>query len=85
MQDTLHVQWDHDYYLCRSFTIYLDGAAVPKCTNITALDCTMVIGNLDAGVMYEVKVVATESDTEPIEASEMIATLEPIMVQNAGM
>lgn len=73
-QDTLYVKWDHDYYLCRNFTIYLNGAAIRECTNITALECT--IRNLDTGVIYEVRVVATEFDIEPIEASEISATLD---------
>lgn len=84
LRNTLNVQWDHDYYLCRNFTIYLNGTVVHGCTNITALNCT--IGNLGAGMMYEVRVVATESDTEPIEATTLITTtLDQVMAPNAGM
>ena len=79
MQNTLYAQWKHDYYLCRNFTVYLDDTAVPGCTNITALNCT--IENLDTGMLYEVRVVATEFGIEPAEASVMIA----VQGQNAGM
>ena len=72
--NTLHVQWKHDYYLCRNFTIYLDDTAVPECTNITALNCT--IRNLNDGVQYEVKVAATELDTKPVTISQNVTTLD---------
>ena len=78
-QDTITVKWNHDYYLCRNFTIYLNDNAVPECTNITALNCT--IENLDTGMLYEVRVVATEFGIEPAEASVMIA----VQGRNAGM
>ena len=74
MRNTLHVHWDHAYYLCRKFAIYLNDTAVPECTNITALNCT--IGSLNDGVQYLVKVVATELDTEPIETPQIIAMLD---------
>ena len=74
MQSTLYVKWDHDYYLCRRFTVYLNGSAVPECTNITALNCT--IKNLNYGVQYLVQVVATESDTEPIKTPQTAIVLK---------
>ena len=74
MQNTLNVQWDHDYYLCRNFTVFLNDTAVPECTNITALNCA--IRNLDAAVGSEVTVVATESDTKPINISLTVTALD---------
>ena len=74
MRNTLHVHWDHDYYLCRKFTVYLDHTAVQECTNITALNCA--IGSLNDGVQYLVKVIATELDTETIETPQIIAMLD---------
>lgn len=79
MWNALDVQWDHDFHLCRSFIIYLNDTAVPGCTNVTALSCT--IRNLVAGAQYVVRVVAMESDIEPIDISQTAATLEA----NAGM
>lgn len=81
-ENMLDIQWDHDFHLCRNFTIYLNDTAVPYCTNITALNCT--IRDLDTGETYDVAVVATETDTVPIEAS-MIAMLPPKMDPNTGM
>ena len=79
-QDMITVKWDHDYYLCRNFTVILDDTVVPGCSNITALNCT--IRNLDIGKVYEViTVVSTESCTNSIESSGTIAMLDP----NAGM
>ena len=80
-QDTITVEWNHDYYLCRNFTIYLDDTAVPECTNITALNCTWSIENLDTGMPTEVKVVVTGFGIEPAEASVMIG----VQGQNSGM
>ena len=74
MRNTLHVQWIHDYYLCRKFTVYLNDTAVRGCTNITALNCT--VGSLNDGIQYSVKVVATELDTEPTETPQIIAMLD---------
>ena len=74
MRNTLHVQWNHDYYLCRKFTVYLNDTAVRECTNITALNCT--VRSLNDGVQYSVKVVATELDTETIESPQIIAMLD---------
>lgn len=74
MLNALDIQWDHDFHLCRNFTVYLDGAAVPECTNIAAMNCT--IENLDAGVQYEVNIVATESYTGPVEISQTVTTLD---------
>ena len=84
MQDTLYVQWDHDYYLCRNFTIYLNGTAVPECTNISALNCT--IQRIEADVQYELTVVSTELGTKNSTVSRMITT-DPIMLDHvaAGM
>ena len=79
MQNALHVQWHHDYYLCRNFTIYLGNLTVPECTDITALYCT--IKNLDAGVQYVVRVVATEPGLQPISISQTVTTL----AKNTGM
>ena len=67
MQNTLIVWWDHDYYLCRNFTVYLNDIVVSDCTNITTSNCE--IRNVDAGLHYEVTVVAAESDTKPVNAS----------------
>ena len=67
---TLNVQWNHDYHLCHNFTVYLDDMAIPECTNIAALNCT--IGHLDYGIQYEMKVVATDSGSDPIEASAVV-------------
>ena len=74
MQNTLSVQWDHDYYLCHNFTVYLNDTAVPECTNITVLNCA--IKNLDTAVGSEVTVVATESNTEPVNASLTVTALD---------
>ena len=70
--NTLYVCWDHDYYWCHNFTVYLNDNAVSECTNITALNCT--IRGLDAGTKYNVSIVAIESDTEPIEATRIATT-----------
>ena len=70
MQNTLTVQWNHDYYWCLNFTVYLNDAAVPGCTNITALNCT--IENLDHGIHYNIKLAATRSGSDPIEASAVV-------------
>ena len=78
------MQWDHDYYLCRNFTIYLNETAVPECTNISALNCT--IQRIEAGVQYELRVVSTELGTKNSTVSRMITT-DPIMLDHvaAGM
>ena len=71
--DTLIVKWDHEYHLCRNFTVYLNDEAVPECTDIKIMNCT--IGNLEAGVTYKVTVNATETGTEPITISRLISTM----------
>ena len=73
-ENALNVQWDHDYYLCHNFTVYLNDTAVPECTNITVLNCA--IKNLDTAVGSEVTVVATESNTEPVNASLTVTALD---------
>ena len=74
LQKTLNVQWDHDYYLCRNFTVYLNETAIPECTSIITLNCT--IRYLDAAIGYKVTVVATESDTKPVIASRTVTALD---------
>ena len=75
-QDILTVEWYHEYYLCRNFTVIFDDNVVPECTNITALNCT--IRNRDIGKVYQVvRVVSTEFYTDLIETSVMTTVFYP--------
>ena len=76
MRNALNVQWEHEFPLCRDFTVYLNGSTV--CTDVAALmSCT--IRDLEAGVMYNVTVVANESFAHPIQDSKLVNTWDPMM------
>lgn len=73
MQDTLIVTWNHDYYMCRNFTISLNGTDIPECTNITALNCT--ITDFQPGKSYNVTISTTESLQKFEDVSKFITTM----------
>ena len=73
MQDTLVVTWNHDYYMCRNFTISLNGTDVPECTNITALNCTVM--GFQPGMSYNVTVSTTEFLQKSEDISKFITTM----------
>ena len=77
MQNTLNVQWNHDYYLCRKFTVYLNDSAVHQCVNIVSLAC--IIQDLKASTTYLVTVNTTESGIKSSGVSRTVSTLVPGM------
>ena len=72
----LVVTWAHDFYLCREFTVSLNGTKVPNCKDVRgALNCT--IGNVQLDVSYKVTVTATEEGTESRTASRIYSPSSP--------
>lgn len=73
----LHVTWDHDYYLCRSFNVSLNGTVVPECTRLRAtLSC--ITTSFQPGMRYNIKVIAIESDAMPMDSQNLFINTVPL-------